>query len=290
MTERTSGGGRLGAFLRARRELLTPEAVGLPSGGRRRVPGLRRQELAMLAGISTEYYIRLEQGRDQRPSPQVVEGLAQALRLDLEATAHLHRLAGPAPSRRATVRPERVPPGIHQLIANWVDAPAFVVGRFSDVLTANPLAGALSPLYRTGVNMLRESLLNPAVQDLHRDWEALVDGLTAGLRSTTGTGGVDCPRLAALVGELSLLSEHFSTLWARHDVKPKGSASALIDHPQVGLLELSVEKLVVIGAQDLVMVVLHPEPGSPSAQRLALLARLAQSTAEVPAEAPLPAD
>ena len=141
-------GNALGEYLRARRELVSPESAGIPHIGRRRVPGLRRDELSLLAGVSTDYYVRLEQGRDRNPSPQVLDALARALQLDDEATAHLHTLAGPERRvRRSGQEPERVPPSIQQLIAGWHDMPAFVQGRRLDVLAANPLATALSPQF-----------------------------------------------------------------------------------------------------------------------------------------------
>jgi len=141
-------GNALGEYLRARRELVSPESAGIPHIGRRRVPGLRRDELSLLAGVSTDYYVRLEQGRDRNPSPQVLDALARSLQLDDEATAHLHALAGHERRvRRSGQQPERVPPSIQQLIAGWHDMPAFVQGRRLDVLAANPLATALSPQF-----------------------------------------------------------------------------------------------------------------------------------------------
>src|ERR1700756_4658978 len=149
-------GNALGEYLRARRELVSPESAGIRHIGRRRVPGLRRDELSLLAGVSTDYYVRLEQGRDRNPSPQVLDALARALQLDDEATAHLHALAGHERRvRRSGQRPERVPPSILQLIAGWHETPAFVQGRRLDVLAANRLATALSPHLTPGVNQLR---------------------------------------------------------------------------------------------------------------------------------------
>src|SRR6476619_4121274 len=147
----------IGEYLRARRELVQPEDVGVQDLGRRRTPGLRREEVAMLAGVSSDYYIRLEQGRDQHPSVQVLDALARALQLDDDATAHLHALATPVARRRrrSTPRPEKVPTGIAQLIATWHETPAYVYGRYMDVLAANALATALGPHYVPGTNMLR---------------------------------------------------------------------------------------------------------------------------------------
>ncbi len=275
MASENRTGTPLGAYLRARRELIRPEEVGLPSAGRRRVPGLRREELALLAGISAEYYLRLEQGRDRHPSAQVLDALAAALRLDADATAHLHRLAAPDRPRRARARaPERVPEGIARLIGTWTHTPAFVQGRLFDVLAANPLAQALSPLYRPGGNMLREVFLDPDSAAVHGRWEVSAESAVAALRALVGPD-VEDPALVELVGELSVRSEYFRKLWARHDVRPKRSGTGVIAHPQVGPLELRHEKLPVPDTDRQILVVYHAEPGSPSAERLALLASLA---------------
>jgi transcriptional regulator with XRE-family HTH domain len=200
-------GNALGEYLRARRGLISPESAGIPHIGRRRVPGLRRDELSLLAGVSTDYYVRLEQGRDRHPSPQVLDALARALQLDDEATAHLHALA--APERRAHRsgrRPERVPSSIQQLIAGWHGAPAFVQGRRLDVLAANPLATALSPHLTPGVNQLRAAFLDPAVRTLYGDqWESLAHSTIAGagpyaLWALKASGYVDVGRI---VGEIA---------------------------------------------------------------------------------------
>jgi transcriptional regulator with XRE-family HTH domain len=266
--------GPLGEYLRARRAQLHPESFGLPDMARRRVPGLRRHELALLAGISTEYYIRLEQGRDRHPSPPVVEALAGVLQLDSDATAHLHRLAAPAPRKRRPYRTEPVPRGIRQLMASWAASPALVVGGLADVRAVNPPAEMLSPAHRPGANLLRETFLNPAIRDLHRDWDELTASLAAGLRAYAGTSADD-PRLAALVGELSVHSQTFRRLWARHDARPRTSGVALLDHPQLGPLDLRLEKLAITGTAGMMLLIYHAEPDSPSAHGLALLANLA---------------
>lgn len=272
---------RLGDYLRARRELVQPEDVGLPSGGRRRVPGLRREELSMLAGISGDYYVRLEQGRDQHPSAQVLDALARVLLLDADATAHLHRIARPARRGDTIGRPEAVPPSMVQLIDGWTSTPAYVQDRLMNVLAANKIATSLSPNYSPGRNLLKAVFLDPADRELRRDWEqAAADGV-AGLRSLVGAN-LDDPALVELVGELSVRSERFRRLWVRHDVKSRRGGISIFDHPQVGPLELHSEKLAISGTGGLMLVVFHADPGSRSAGSLALLAGLVDATAAAP--------
>jgi transcriptional regulator with XRE-family HTH domain len=271
----------IGEYLRARRELVSPEEVGLPDfGGRRRVQGLRREEVAMLAGVSSDYYVRLEQGRDQHPSRQVLDALARALQLDDDATAHLHRLATPPTRRRRkTTRPEKVPAGILRLIESWSQTPAYVHGRYMDVLAANPLATALAPYYAKGENLIRATFLDSRVRDMYGDWEHRTANTVASLRALVGPE-VDDPRLNELVGELSVRSEHFRRLWARHDVRPKRSGMIQIDHPLVGPLELSYEKLPIPDTDRQTLSLFHAAPGSAAAQALALLATTATQERE----------
>jgi transcriptional regulator with XRE-family HTH domain len=261
----------LGEFLRARRELVSPESAGIRPTGLRRVPGLRREEVAMLAGISADYYLRLEQGRDHTPSPAVLDALADVLRLDEDAAAHLRELARPTTRRRARPRPERVPAGIEWLIDS-LPAPAFVQNRYMDVLAANQLAIALSPHMAPGVNRLRALFTDPEARQLHPDWDQGTADAVAQLRAVIGSD-TDDPRLAELIGELSLTSERFRKLWARHDIRRREGAATLLNHPQVGELILHREKLAVTGTS-LLVVVYHAEPGSPAAEALALLGSL----------------
>ena len=274
-------GNQLGDYLRARRDQVRPEQVGLRDNGRRRVPGLRRDELAMLAGISTEYYTRLEQGRDQNPSTQVLDAVARALHLDDDARTHLHQLATPAPARpRAPRRAERVRSSLLQLIDSWHATPAFVLGPHLDILASNAIAQALSPIFTPGTNLLRATILDPAMHELMPDdWEAKVETLIAGLRSTVGPE-VEDPRLMELVGELSVKSTAFARIWSRHDVRPlTGGGTHLMHHPAVGELELAYDKFAVNGTDGLTLVVYHAEPGSSTEQSLALLSALAADIA-----------
>jgi transcriptional regulator with XRE-family HTH domain len=265
----------LGEFLRAHRERITPEEVGLGRGvGVRRVPGLRREEVAMLAGISADYYLRLEQGRDRHPSVQVLDALARVLRLDADATAYLIGLSQPG-SRTVAARSTAIPQSIRYLLDEQT-SPALVQTRWLDVLAANRMALALSPNLAPGVNRLRAAFLDPSERVLHRDWPDAVARAVAGLRADA-TGHGDDPRLATLVGELSLKSEEFRQLWARHDVRRPEGRFSLLRHPEVGELDLYADKLTIGGTDGLVLNVYHAEPGSESARSLALLGSLAAS-------------
>jgi transcriptional regulator with XRE-family HTH domain len=260
----------LGEYLRARRELVDPAGVGLHVAGVRRTPGLRREEVATLAGISADYYLRLEQGRDRNPSPQVLEALARVFGLDPTATRYLLSLAATRPGgARTRARRETVPAGIRQLIA-VINIPAFVESRMFDVLAANRHATALSPSIRPGENRLRTMFLDPAERDLYPDWPKAIGGMVASFRASIGTDPDD-GRIAQLVGELSLASEHFRKLWARHDVRALAGASVRMDHPDVGQLELRREKLPIGDSGGQVLVIYHAEPGSESARALASL-------------------
>jgi transcriptional regulator with XRE-family HTH domain len=258
--------GLLGGYLRARRALVTPEQAGIPAGANRRVPGLRREEVAMLAGISADYYLRLERGRDKNPSPQVLESLARVLHLDeLEQEYLLGLVASrPRPRRR---KPERVPARLHQLLAS-VQVPAFVEGRAFDVLASNRRAVTLSPRLQPGYNRLRSLLLDPEEQAFQQDWTRSAEGFIAAFRKSIGDD-VDDPRFVELVGQLALSSERFRTLWARHDVRSLEGGTTTVNHPVVGELHLYRDKLPV---GDLLLVLYYADQGSESDEKLRLLA------------------
>lgn len=264
----------LGEHLRARRQLVSPADVGLRVTGVRRTPGLRREEVATLAGISADYYLRLEQGRDRNPSPQVLEALARVFGLDASATQYLLSLSGS--SRPAPKRPHRevVPASTLQLL-DVIGLPAFVEGSLFAVLATNRLATALAPSIRVGNNRMLAMFLDPEEQDLYPDWEQAIAGMIAAFRTSVGAR-LDDPEVAKLVGELSLRSERFRQLWARHDVKAFAGAPVRMRHPKVGMLELAREKLT-IGDTGQLLVIYHAEPGSDSARSLALLGSLAAS-------------
>jgi transcriptional regulator with XRE-family HTH domain len=274
----------LGEYLRARRELVDPANAGLSVAGVRRTPGLRREEVATLAGISADYYLRLEQGRDRNPSPQVLDALARVFGLDEISTQYLLSLST---TRRTTPRRPRrevVPTGILQLL-DALELPAFVESRTFDVLAANRLATALSPRIQPGANRLRSIFLDEDEQDLHPDWEQAIAGMVASFRASLGTD-VNDPRTTQLVGELSLASVPFRQLWARHDVKALGGGPVRMRHPQVGMLELRREKLPLGDSGGQLLVIYHAERGSDSARSLALLGSLAATDQGLIAESP----
>lgn len=261
---------RLGAYLRARRGLVTPEMAGIPAGPNRRVAGLRREEVAMLAGISADYYLRLERGRDRNPSTQVLTALARVLLLDDVEHQYLLDLASTAPRAQSRRRPaEQVPARLHDLLAG-IELPAFIEGRAFDVLASNPAALALSPRLRPGENRLRSLFLDPEEREFHAGWEAATAGFVGAFRKSVSENDHD-PRVVELVGELSLASARFRALWARHDVRPLVGGSVRVNHPVVGRLDLHRDKLPV---DDVILVVYYPKPGSESAEKLRVLASL----------------
>ncbi|NGN93907.1 helix-turn-helix domain-containing protein [Nocardioides sp. KC13] len=274
----------LGAFLQARRALVTPEAAGIPAVGVRRVPGLRREEVAMLAGISADYYLRLERGRDRNPSAQVLDSIARVLQLDDDHIAHMMSLVAEGPRRRRPRRrKETVPPGALKLLESLVQ-PAFIEGRYFDILASNALARALSPRLAAGGNQLRDQFLDPGQQSFHPDWVPMTECFVGNLRQAVGTD-IDDPRFIELIGELSLGSARFRELWARHDVRGQIGTPVRMNHPQVGEITLNRERLAINGTDDLVLVVYHPDPGSPDADKLALLASAGLPTRPAESEA-----
>ncbi|BCJ61911.1 helix-turn-helix transcriptional regulator [Micromonospora endophytica] len=265
-----SSGNPLGEYLRARREVTSPKRLGVTSSGRRRTPGLRREEVAQLSGISTDYYTRLEQGREQHPSGQVLDAVARTLGLDPEETRHLHLLGrtghGPArPVVRATVRPSLL-----RLMDGWAHTPALIIDRTMDVLAGNRLGRALfaEVFAQEEPNLVRFVFLHPAARSFYPEWDQVAQSSLSALRAATGNVPDD-PRLKELVGELSLKSPEFRRLWARHDVRGKSHDVKLFRHPEAGELTLTYESFTVDGASGQQLVVYQADPGSPSAQALA---------------------
>ncbi|GAA1892887.1 helix-turn-helix transcriptional regulator [Streptantibioticus ferralitis] len=275
----------LGQFLSARRALVRPEDLGVPVGARRRVAGLRREEVAMLAGVSTDYYIRLEQGRERHPSAQVVDALARVLGLEEDAAAHLHQLARPLPGRRrAAARRERVSPNLLRMMEGWPRTPAVVLGRCLTILAHNALGGALFDGHTHSRDLVRLVFLDPDAREFYPDWERVAVNTVAGLRAAAGADHDD-PQLVEVVGELSLRSEEFRRLWARHDIRQKARETKRFRHPLVGELTLDYESLAVNSAPGQQLVVYQAESGSPSEHALSLLGSL---TATESAEAVRP--
>ncbi|MDX3671965.1 helix-turn-helix domain-containing protein [Streptomyces europaeiscabiei] len=273
----TGDPGPLATYLRARRELVLPAAAGIPDTGNRRVAGLRREEVAFLAGVSSDYYVRLEQGRDRHPSEQVLVSIAGALQLDEEATAYLLQLAASPSTRRRRPRPEKAGDGIRTLINTWPLTPAYVHGTYMDVLAANALAIALSTFNAPGHNSILAAFLEPELRALHADWDEMTARIVPYLRSVAGPD-IDDPRLVEIVGELSVRGDRFRKLWARQDVKHKATGTSRLLHPQVGTLDLHYEKLLIPGTRGQTLVTYHARPGSDAEDRLRLLASLDGST------------
>lgn len=274
-------------FLRTRRDTLSPQAAGIIAGSRRRVPGLRREELAMLAGMSVDYYARMERGDLAGVSPEVLDALARGLQLDEAETDHLHDLAEaaqPRPRRPRRAASPTVRPALQQFL-DAAAAPMWARDRRMDVLATNALGRALyAPLLEDVAargNTARFLFLSPASRVFFPDWERSADGVVATLRSYAGQTPRDTG-LTDLIGELIARSEEFSTRWSAHHVRHHRTGTKRIHHPQVGDLELSYEGMELSAEEGWTLFGYSAEPGSPSAERLALLASLAVSPSESP--------
>ncbi|MEV3938000.1 helix-turn-helix transcriptional regulator [Glycomyces sp. NPDC049804] len=263
-------------FLRGRRARVNPREAGLADDGRaRRVPGLRRDEVARLANMSVEYYTRLEQGRAGNPSPEVLESLAEALRLDPSEREHLLDLAGRrAPRRRGPIAAQRVRPGLLLTLQSLDSVPAFIVGRRMDVLAANRLAKAVitdfDALPARRRNLARWYLLDPEAREKAVDWESMARDTVAVLRFDAGRHPDD-RQLADLVGELTLGCPEFSGWWHDHEVLRRTHGIKRYAHPVAGEMEFAYEALESPGEPDQTLCVYNVEPGSASAEALRLL-------------------
>jgi transcriptional regulator with XRE-family HTH domain len=265
---------QLAQFLRARRGRVKPEDVGIADGDRRRVPGLRREELAMLAGLSADYYMRLEQGRDHRPSARVLEALARALRLDDDATDHLFALSRPASpgAQRRQTAGGGVGPQVQALLDAW-STPAFVHGRRLDVLASNAPARALTRVAESETNMLRSFFLGPEDHGRYEDVEFTLARVVAYFRANVGRD-LDDLYFKDLVEELSLKSDEFCRLWAKHDVLSALSGEDLYLHPVVGVMRVRFQTFAVGGTDGQTLVAVTAAPGSRDAEALAQLVTL----------------
>ncbi|MFI5842167.1 helix-turn-helix domain-containing protein [Catenuloplanes sp. NPDC051500] len=279
----------LRAFLRSRRARLQPEEIGLPKDGGRRVKGLRREELAALAGVSVDYYVRLEQGRNLNPSDTVLDAIARALRLDDAERAHLFDLARPPVKRRRPPRrPQRIAPATYQLMEtlDLAASPALLLGRRMDVLainrTARALIGDLHALPARDRNYARFVILDGNARELHADWATIAAETVAALRLYAGRQPDD-PDLSALVGELSVHSEEFRRWWADHQVLARTSGTKRYRHPVVGELTLTYQALTLPDDAEQTLFVYTAAAGTPAHTALRLLA---QWTASSPADVP----
>lgn len=263
----------LGDFLRAHRARLQPGDVGLASHGRRRVAGLRREEVAVLAGMNTDYYARLEQGRERSPSPQILDVIGDALCMDVDAREHLYRLAGAVPDGHRAPPRESAGVMLRQLLDGFTGTPAFVLNPATDFLAANALADALFSPFGEVDNLARMIFLDPAARVFFTHWNRAAEAVVAGLRQATGIDP-HYPRLPELVRLLRGASEEFAALWSSHTVYGKSHDAKELVHPEVGPLSLTYHSFDVRGAVGQQVVVYHAAPESPSAQALSLLGSL----------------
>ncbi|MGW2834987.1 helix-turn-helix transcriptional regulator [Streptomyces sp. NPDC001286] len=281
----------LGDFLRTRRAALRPEDVGItPHPTRRRVSGLRREELAMLAGVSITHYTRLEQGRALSASDSVLDAIARTLRLTDDETAHLKDLARPAATaaRPTTPRAEQASPSARQLLAAMSEVPALVLDRRNDVLAWNRLGHALlaahlpadSPeMPSTRPNVTRMLFLDDRYRALYTDWHDEAQLAVASLRLIAGRHPDD-RRLTELVGQLTVQCDEFASRWARHPVRTCTSGVKQLRHPMVGTMDLSFENLIIPASSGQRLIAYTAEPGSPSEAALRLLGSATAAAAE----------
>ncbi|WP_407359031.1 helix-turn-helix transcriptional regulator [Microbacterium sp. LTA6] len=273
-------------FLSTRRARLTPDQAGLPAyGGNRRVPGLRREEVSLLAGVSVDYYTRLERGDLSGVSDSVLEALARALQLDDAETAHLFdlsRAANASPiARKPRKKAQSIRPSIQRLLDAMTGAPALVRNNYFEYLGANTLGRALyAPVFTEPVpNSARFAFLNPASQDFYVDWEQVTQDLVAAMRGEAGRNPYD-RKFSDLVGELSTRSERFRTLWAAHNVRYHRSGVKRLRHPIVGELEIVYEAFELPADPGLHLSTYTAEPGTPSEEKLKMLASWAATDAD----------
>ncbi len=272
----------LGTYLSTARAAVTPQELGLPVHGVRRVNGLRREEVAHLAGVSMDYYVRLEQGRERSPSAQVLDALGDALRLDDDGRLHLYRLAGLSPRRAASHSPEQVDPALLELMVMWPDNPALVLGRAYDVLAANGMGGALFSGFPYSDNLLVKVFCDPASPSFYADWQGAAANTVAGFRLAEGAAPDD-PRIRQVVEELLGRSPVFARMWRESAARGKSVEVKRFVHPEVGPLTLRMNSFDVRSAPGQQLVTYHAEPGSASADALNLLGTLAATREHVPA-------
>ncbi|GIE78427.1 transcriptional regulator [Actinoplanes philippinensis] len=265
----------LGRFLAARRARLSPDDVGLPSHGRRRVAGLRREEVAVLAGVSADYYTRLEQGRERAPSASVLDGIARALDLGPEAREHLFRLADVALGDRPSA-PDRVDDELRDLLAEWPHLPAVIVNRRLDLLARNPIAAALYSDFTATDNLARMTFLDPVGRVFFTDWERSAHACVANLRLALGHHPGD-RRTLALTEELTTADDDFRRMWEQHDVRGKTREAKTFRHSAVGEMTLTYRAFDVRGASGQQLIVYRAAPDTRDADAVRLLGMLART-------------
>jgi hypothetical protein len=261
----------LGGYLKARRANVTPEDVDLPRGGKRRVPGLRREEVASLAGLSVDYYTRLEQGREQHPSPSVLNALARALRLGPDAQRYLFAIATPGP--QVTRGRRQVSQTLLSLLDDWTDHPAVVMDDCYNIVAGNHLGRALYAGHEHSDNLARLVFLDPGGRTLFRDWKKVASATVASIRAAAAHN-TDNSDLMALVGELTVRSPEFGKRWAKAEVQEKTSGTVYMNHPIVGELDLNYESLRPNGSAGLLLKVFRAERASAMSEKLAVLGSL----------------
>jgi transcriptional regulator with XRE-family HTH domain len=258
---------------------VTPDSAGLPTYGVRRVPGLRREEVATTAGLSVDYYVRLEQGRERRPSAQVLDALSQVLQLDVDARAHLYQIAGLTPTTVSIAIPEHVDPQLRRLMDMWPDNPSLVLGRAYDVLAGNSVAYALFDGFDLAPNLMLKMFQDPAARSLYLDWEWVASHTVAGFRMLQGRWPHD-PRIREIIEHLTETSPEFVDMWKQHEARPKRLTTKRFRHPSVGDLTLHLQAFDVRSAPGQELVVYHAEPGTKDAEALALLGTLAATRSD----------
>jgi transcriptional regulator with XRE-family HTH domain len=268
----------LGAFLRAKRAVLEPGDVGLPAGGIRRVAGLRREEIAVLAGVSADYYGRLEQGRERNPSPQVLAAIGRALRLDAASRGHLYRIAGLNPSMAPDSGRDLVHPSLLELLDAFPTAAAYVLSPTFDVLATNAIAEALLAPFAGTQNMVRVLFTDPEARVVFPEWPVLARATVEALRLNAGLYPNDA-NIKALVDEILPVSEEFKAFWTANSVASLARAYKVFNHPELGRIELTYQTFDVHDAPGQQLLVGTPAVGSASADSLAILGSMRSANA-----------
>ncbi|MEJ2852145.1 MULTISPECIES: helix-turn-helix transcriptional regulator [unclassified Saccharothrix] len=263
---------QLSDFLRARRARITPEEVGLPAAGRRRTPGLRREEVAVLAGVGVSWYTWLEQGRDIRVSGEVLDAVGRALRLSDTERAHLYVLAGLNPPR-AVGRDHEVTQQLRRLVDAWSPNPAILRDRYHNLLVVNDCTRTVLGYDDTDHNCLISFFTKARYREPHEHWSSIAPAVVASFRAEAAHAPDD-PEFQRLVAELTAVSPEFARLWARHDVAVPGQAVKAVHHPEVGELLFDLTTLTVTDHPDWYLELYHPRPGTGTAELVERLSRL----------------